>query len=514
MSSIHKPVSPSLKPSPTLSCPPAFIVVDTPQSTDMVLPLLIACYMAAQQLPHYAKGDFKLWLCKFKNHFTLFRVPDNEKLLTVAQFLDDEAAKWHNNLSYKDWDDWRKAAIKQFVPCEAKPLTLLRFIKLSLYNIFPEFITAFCKLVKQTLDKQNEDLNDNKAKVAISCFDKYYGIPFLQDALLAIYACFLHQEGPENLADAYDCILTQYQDCLEDEPDENEWKSQNGIHSVKRRPSKRLKLNPLHCWRKLQSLNPSWYNTLWAASLTCYNCHKLGHIAANCPVKQCGYCGVENEHTSNKCPARLTHIKPKISDSMFVELMAVEKRNTKPPVQSTNKHPRLVSPIIEQAKRMLSSCTPLDPKRTCIQELTPTRAPSPVQMTKKGVPREDAPSPEDNAGMRAHLKTFEDAIQQLMDKLANLSEALGKDQHIAIENKISEQLDEDMTKLSSLQSDPESMPVPVEDLISQEQLLDAKFEDDSFDQKGDTPQKSEPIQMVSPKVSVETVPESVCPPSK
>ncbi|KAJ9049680.1 hypothetical protein DSO57_1021939 [Entomophthora muscae] len=113
-------------------------------------------------------------------------------------------------------------------------------------------------------------------------------------------------------------------------------------------------------------------------------------------------------------------------------------------------------------------------------------------MTKKGVQKEDSPSPEDKAGMRTHLKTFEDAIQQLMDKLANLSEELGEDQRIAIENKISEQLDEAMSKLPSLQSDPESMPVPVEDLISQEQLLDAKFEDNSFDQKEDTPQRSEP----------------------
>ncbi|KAJ9061246.1 hypothetical protein DSO57_1022303 [Entomophthora muscae] len=86
---------------------------------------------------------------------------------------------------------------------------------------------------------------------------------------------------------------------------------------------------------------------------------------------------MENEHTSNKCPVRLARIKPKIADSMFVELMAVEKRNTTPPLQSTNKHPCLVSLIIKQAKRMLSSCTLLDPKRTCIQEPTPTRAPSP-----------------------------------------------------------------------------------------------------------------------------------------
>ncbi|KAJ9089673.1 hypothetical protein DSO57_1010376 [Entomophthora muscae] len=102
MSSSQNPVSPSSKPSPTPSCPPATTVINTPQSTDMVLPLLIARYIAAQQLPHYAKGDFKLWLCKFENHCTLFRVPDNEKLLTVAQFLDGEAAKWHKDLSYED----------------------------------------------------------------------------------------------------------------------------------------------------------------------------------------------------------------------------------------------------------------------------------------------------------------------------------------------------------------------------------------------------------------------------
>ncbi|KAJ9055179.1 hypothetical protein DSO57_1006806 [Entomophthora muscae] len=88
MSSSQNPVSPSLKLSSTPSCPPATSVVDTPQNTDMVLPLLIARYMAAQQLPHYPKGDFKLWLCKFENHCILFRVPDIENLLTVSQFLD------------------------------------------------------------------------------------------------------------------------------------------------------------------------------------------------------------------------------------------------------------------------------------------------------------------------------------------------------------------------------------------------------------------------------------------
>ncbi|KAJ9084011.1 hypothetical protein DSO57_1028639 [Entomophthora muscae] len=50
-----------------------------------------------------------------------------------------------------------------------------------------------------------------------------------------------------------------------------------------------------------------------------------------------------------------------------------------------------------------------------------------------------------------------------------------------------------MTKLQNLQFNPDSMPVPVEDLISQEQVLDAKFEENSFDQKVDTPQEAAPI---------------------
>ncbi|KAJ9090284.1 hypothetical protein DSO57_1004189 [Entomophthora muscae] len=82
----------------------------------MVSPLLIAQYMAAQQLSHFAKGDFKLWLRKFESHCTHFCRPKEEKLLTVAQFLDRGAAKWHNNLSHANWDKWRKAAIKQSVP--------------------------------------------------------------------------------------------------------------------------------------------------------------------------------------------------------------------------------------------------------------------------------------------------------------------------------------------------------------------------------------------------------------
>ncbi|KAJ9062871.1 hypothetical protein DSO57_1005993 [Entomophthora muscae] len=126
---------------------------------------------------------------------------------------------------------------------------------------------------------------------------------------------------------------------------------------------------------------------------------------------------------------------------MLVELMAVKKHNNILLVCDAGKYPHLVSPIIEKAKRILSSCTPLDPKRTHIQELTPTRIPSPVCMTKRGMQREDTLSPR----------------------------------------------------------------------TRREQLLDAKFEDDSFDQKVDTPQESEPIQMVSPKVSIETVPKIIHP---
>ncbi|KAJ9048028.1 hypothetical protein DSO57_1039093 [Entomophthora muscae] len=188
MTSGQTPITSASKLSPTLLRPPASLLVDTPCNTKMMSPLLIARYMAAQQLPHYSKGDFKLWLCKFENHCTLFCVLDNEKLLTVSQFLDGEAAKWHNNLSYEEWDNWQKTVIKQFVPCKAKPLTLLCSIKLSLYNSFSEFITAFQRLVKKTLEEQNENLDRDEAEVATSWFNKYYGIPFLQDSLPSIYA--------------------------------------------------------------------------------------------------------------------------------------------------------------------------------------------------------------------------------------------------------------------------------------------------------------------------------------
>ncbi|KAJ9083187.1 hypothetical protein DSO57_1037253 [Entomophthora muscae] len=70
-----------------------------------------------------------------------------------------------------------------------------------------------------------------------------------------------------------------------------------------------------------------------------------------------------------------------------------------------------------------------------------------------------------------------------------------------------------MAKLPNLQSELYSMPIPVEDLISQEQLLDAKFEDDSFDPIVDALQEADSIQVASPEVSVETVPETICSPS-
>ncbi|KAJ9062716.1 hypothetical protein DSO57_1007886 [Entomophthora muscae] len=149
-------------------------------------------------------------------------IKQKEKLITVAQFLDGDAAKWHNDLLYNKGVEWRKAAIKQFVPCEAKPITQLCSNKLSSYTIFGDLITAFWRLVKHALDEQNEDLNVNEAEAATICFNKFYGIPFLQDVLPAVYACFLRQEGPNNLEDTYNCILTQYQDCVEDEPDELE----------------------------------------------------------------------------------------------------------------------------------------------------------------------------------------------------------------------------------------------------------------------------------------------------
>ncbi|KAJ9071361.1 hypothetical protein DSO57_1037681 [Entomophthora muscae] len=134
MTSSQNPVTPASKLSPNLFRPPSSLLFDTPYNSEIMSPLLIARYMAAQQLHHYAN--------------------------------DSEDAKWHNNLSYEEWDNWRKAAIKQFVPYKAKPLTQLCSIKLRL-------------LVKKMLDEKNEDLNEDEAEAATSQFDKYYDIPFL-----------------------------------------------------------------------------------------------------------------------------------------------------------------------------------------------------------------------------------------------------------------------------------------------------------------------------------------------
>ncbi|KAJ9084012.1 hypothetical protein DSO57_1028640 [Entomophthora muscae] len=131
---------------------------------------------------------------------------------------------------------------------------------------------------------------------------------------------------------------------MEGEPDETEREKSKWNPFVKKKPSCEVKSNSSSLLEEI----------------------RLGHVAAHCPVKQYGYCGIENEHTSNKCPACLARVKPKVADSMFVELMAVEKHTATPPVHNAGKNFCLVSPIIEKTNRMLSSCTPLDPKRTHI----------------------------------------------------------------------------------------------------------------------------------------------------
>ncbi|KAJ9072717.1 hypothetical protein DSO57_1024338 [Entomophthora muscae] len=165
MTSSQNPVTPASKLSPNPPQPPSSLLVDTPYNSEMVSPLLIARYMAAQQLHHYAN--------------------------------DSEDAKWHNNLSYEEWDNWRKAAIKQFVPYKAKPLKQLCSIKLSL-------------LVKKMLDEKNEDLNEDEAEAA-------------NPGCSTFYLRLIPLPGrPQYLEDAYNYILTQYQDCVEDEPEELE----------------------------------------------------------------------------------------------------------------------------------------------------------------------------------------------------------------------------------------------------------------------------------------------------
>ncbi|KAJ9062870.1 hypothetical protein DSO57_1005992 [Entomophthora muscae] len=57
------------------------------------------------------------------------------------------------------------------------------------------------------IDEKNKDLDDDKAEVATSWFDKYYDTSFLKDALPLIYTQFLQQEGPDDLEDAYNASL-------------------------------------------------------------------------------------------------------------------------------------------------------------------------------------------------------------------------------------------------------------------------------------------------------------------
>ncbi|KAJ9072338.1 hypothetical protein DSO57_1028546 [Entomophthora muscae] len=185
-------------------------------------------------------------------------------------------------------------------------------------------------------------------------------------------------EGPDDKEDAYNCILTQYQDCVKDEPDEKECEKSKWNSFVKKKPSCEVKSESSSLLEEIVVLKSFLVQHTSGCRPDLLQLSEAWSVAAHCPVKQCGYCRIENEHTSNKCPAHLARVKPKVEDSMFVELMAVEKRTTTPPVHNAGKHPCLVSTIIEKAKRMLSSHIPLDPKRTCIQELTPTRTPSPV----------------------------------------------------------------------------------------------------------------------------------------
>ncbi|KAJ9054395.1 hypothetical protein DSO57_1015211 [Entomophthora muscae] len=221
-------------------------------------------------------------------------------------------------------------------------------------------------------------------------------------------------------------------------------------------------------------------HTLGRPPLTCYNCQQFGHIAINCTVKRCGYCGVENKHTSARCLARLACIKPKVVDSMLMELMAVEKRVSTLPICTEVKHPQLFSPVNEKAKRLLSSCTSADPKRIHVAEPSPTRTPSPSCWNKAGIRREDTPSPEDVNGSKKHLKLFEDAIQTLLDKMSTFSEEFGDKQCQEIEARIGKHVEDIMAKIPNLTQTPEDVVEEGEDILSQEQQLDIEFEEDKL----------------------------------
>ncbi|KAJ9053982.1 hypothetical protein DSO57_1019161 [Entomophthora muscae] len=116
----------------------------------------------------------------------------------------------------------------------------------------------------------------------------------------------------------------QYKDCVEDEPDEAEREKSKWNPFVKKKPSCEVKSDSSSLLEEIAVLKSFMIQHTSGLPLTCYNCQKLSHVAAHCPVKQCGYCRIENEHTSNKYPACLARVKPKVAYSMFVELMVKE----------------------------------------------------------------------------------------------------------------------------------------------------------------------------------------------
>ncbi|KAJ9048524.1 hypothetical protein DSO57_1034251 [Entomophthora muscae] len=270
MSSNQTPPTLSKPPAQTHSSTPA--VMEAPPCTEMISPLLIAQYMVAQQLPHFAKGNFKLWLHKFKNHYCVEDEPDE---------LEREKLEWNPFVKKKVTKDVRNKSSA----------------------IMDEIAVLKSFLVQHTL-----------------------GCPL----------------SPATTASS-------------------------------------LAMLPL-----------------------------IAHA---------------------QCPARLARMKPKVVDSMLMELMAVEKCVSTLPICTEVKHPQLFSPVIEKAKHLLSSCTPADPKNIHVAEPSPTCAPSPNCWTKAGICREDTLSPEDVNESKKHLKLFEDAIQTLLDKLSTLLEELGDEQH-------------------------------------------------------------------------------------
>ncbi|KAJ9086214.1 hypothetical protein DSO57_1006415 [Entomophthora muscae] len=168
-------------------------------------------------------------------------------------------------------------------------------------------------------------------------------------------------------------------------------------------------------------------------------------------------------------------MKPKVVDSMLMDLMAVEKHVSTPPICTEVKHPHLFSPVLEKAKYLLSSCTqqiPMEPSPTC--------SPSPSFWTKAGICREDAPSPKDVNKSKKHLKLFEDSIQTLLDKLSTFSEELGDEQRQEIEAKIGKHVVDAMAKIPNLDQTPEDVVEEGEEILSCEQQLDIEFEEDKL----------------------------------